>query len=208
MISDAGTLADSATTWIALLRAVNVGRANRIAMPALHKSLEALGYGAIRTYLQSGNAVFTAPSASSETLGAEIAARLAADNGIDVGVVVASAEELAAIVRANPLLAEPSIDRAALHVIVLGCAPDRARFDALELPCRPGEVAVLLGRAIYLALPWGAGNTKLTNARFERALGCVATARNWRTATALLAMVTEGEPGGGALHAPSEPHSS
>ena len=178
-------------TWIVLLRAVNVGRANRIGMSDLRASLEALGYRDVRTYLQSGNAVFCADCQSSATLAAAIHDRLVADSCIDVGVIVLSASEFDSIARGNPLLAEESADESHMHVIVFEQPSDPARFDSLSLPSRPGERAVLLGRAIYLALPFGMGRTKLTGAYFERALGQAGTARNWRTVTALIELACE-----------------
>ena len=180
-----------AITWIVLLRAVNVGRANRVGMADLRACLESMGYGAVRTYVQSGNAVFTAPQLPPGAIAAAVHDRLAADFAIDVGAIVLSANELSAIACDNPLLAEPGADESQLHVVVLESEADPARFGALALPALAGERAVLLGRAVYLVLPHGMGRTKLTNAYFERALGQTGTARNWRTMTALLHMAAD-----------------
>ena len=195
------TASRAAPTWIALLRAVNVGRANRIKMADLRACLEGLGYRDVRTYVQSGNAVFAASADSAGAIASAIHERLLAEAGIDVGAVVVSADEFAAILRDNPLLAgAASADDNALYAFVLDAPVDSARFDELRPPAQPGERAVLLGRAIYLELPGGVGNSKLTNAWFERALGRVATARNWRTMAALAELA-----GGEAAVEPANP---
>jgi uncharacterized protein (DUF1697 family) len=175
-------------TWVVLLRAVNVGRANRIAMADFRAMLETLGYADIRTYAQSGNAVFSAAETSAEAVERAIHDLLLAEAGIDVGVVAVAADELAAIVADNPLLGADGIDEGALHVIVLERVPDASQVSVMQPTARGSERVEVRGRAVYLGLPDGMGNTKLSGGWFERALKLTGTARNWRTTTALLAM--------------------
>lgn len=91
------------TRHVALFRGINVGKAKRIAMADLRALLGKLGYGDVRTLLNSGNAVFTAD----ETPGAELAARIrtevAKKLGVDALVIVKSAGEIASIIKGNAL---------------------------------------------------------------------------------------------------------
>jgi uncharacterized protein (DUF1697 family) len=213
------------TTYVALLRAVNVG-GRTLPMADVRRSLEGLGLRHVRTYLQSGNVVFEADGAAADEDSVAPAARLAAgievrierDLGPRVAVLVLTGDELAAIHGANPFLSEPGVDEGSLHATFLltpageddfgeaTAAAYSAVYEAalrgLQLPAVEGERAVFVGSpplatpVVYLHLPHGYGRSKLTNAYFERKLGTGATTRNWRTVTALAALSA---PGAGAL---------
>ena len=101
----------------ALLRGINVGRANRVAMADLRSTFEGLGCVDVRTVLNSGNVVFTSKSAS-PTSSARIEKAIAARLGVSTRVTVLTAEEFAAIVAGNPLLPLAS-DPSRLLVAVL-----------------------------------------------------------------------------------------
>ena len=93
------------TTYVALLRAVNVGGHASLPMAGLRDSLAGLGYANVRTYLQSGNAVFDAASGSRQEHAAAIALRIERDFGPRVGVLVLDADDVARVVAANPFTA-------------------------------------------------------------------------------------------------------
>ena len=184
-------------TWVALLRGVNVGGRNRLAMADLRAVHERLGHRDVRTHLQSGNVVFRAPGDEAAVAGA-IAQRLAADLGAQYPVVVRSASALAAVVAANPFavrLAGAGPDAAKpLHVTFLdhpvpdapvpgGPVPDGA-FD-FDLPAGAPDELALGDRHVYLWCPRGYGRTRLTPAFFERRTGATATDRGWSTVVAL-----------------------
>ena len=99
------------TTFVALLRAVNVGGHAQLSMAGLRDSLTGLGYANVRTYLQSGNAVFEAESGSRQEHAAAIALRIERDFGPRVGVLVLGADDVRAGRRANPFAAEPGVGR-------------------------------------------------------------------------------------------------
>jgi uncharacterized protein (DUF1697 family) len=196
-------------TFVALFRAINVSGQNRIPMADLRDLLEGLGLREVRTYLQSGNAVFDAggDAGGPQELATAIEVRIERDLGPRVGVLVLPAGALAAVVTANPF---PAADESALHVTFLfGSAGDsdfgeaseaaysavyEAAFKKLELPAAVGEEAAFVGvpplaePVVYLKLPLGYGRTRLDNAFFERKLGVTATTRNWRTVRALALM--------------------
>ncbi len=182
-----------ADTWIALLRGVNVSGQRRVPMAELRRALEDAGLGDVRTYLQSGNVVFTAHDGEPQALAATIRERIASEfDHDDVAVIVLRAAELAAIGGASPFALPADADPRTLHATIFERAPEAGEFAALGLPVREGERAQLVGRAVYLLLPHGYGTTKLSNAYFERALGMAATTRNWRTVTSLVEMAEGG----------------
>ena len=175
-------------TYVALLRGINVSGQKLIKMDALRASLEAAGLAEIRTYVQSGNAVFSAGKAPAAKLAGTIAARLLKDFGFSVPVIVRTAAELAQVARGNPLMKLNSIDPSKLHVTFLASAPARAAEDLLQRLAVPSERFQVLGQEVYLHCPDGYGRTRLSNTALEKALGVGATTRNWNTVQKLLAM--------------------
>ena len=192
------------TTFVALLRAVNVSGQNRVPMAELRASMAAAGYGDVRTYLQSGNIVFDAAAdpdadagagrqaAAAQELATAVHRLIERKFGCDVRVLVLTAAELGRVAVANPFLraAGSGFDEKSLHATFLEEPASEADFAGLAIPAQPGERAKLAagGRVIYLHRPHGYGRTKLPNGYFERRLGAAATTRNWRTVLALAEM--------------------
>jgi uncharacterized protein (DUF1697 family) len=171
-----------ARTWVALLRGINVGGNKRVAMADLRALLESLGYGDVRTLLQSGNAVFTAGTGTASTIERKIESQIASDLGLDVKVLVRTAAELAAVVKANPLLG-PKVDVKELHVAFLSSAPPDKKLAAIDRESvSPDRFEVGKG-VLYLRLPNGTMGSKLP--KWEKALGVTVTQRNWNTVTKL-----------------------
>jgi uncharacterized protein (DUF1697 family) len=175
------------TTFVALLRAVNVSGKNRISMAELRRALGGSGLAGAETYLQSGNVVFDAEGDDPATHAATLREVIEREFGHDVPVLVLKAAELAHIAAANPFVV-PGADEKSLHVTFLEEPAAKAAFGGLDLPAQGDEQAVLAGRVVYLHLPYGYGRTRLNNAYFERALKTSATTRNWRTVLALVEM--------------------
>jgi uncharacterized protein (DUF1697 family) len=154
-------------------------------MAGLRSSLEALGFQDVVTYVQSGNAVFRSRHGGEHEVAAQIRRRIAADFGTDVAVLLRTPDELDAVSRGNPFLALET-DPTRLHVVFLDRPPTADAVAALDPDRSPPDAFGLVGRELYLHLPNGSGRTKLTIDWFERRLGIVATARNWRTVTKLV----------------------
>src|SRR5262245_56758123 len=93
----------STTRYVALLRGSNVGKAKRVAMASLRAAMEGLGYSDVRTLLNSGNVVFSAPRKDARTVAASIEKAIVARFGFTAAVVVVTAKELEKIVAADPL---------------------------------------------------------------------------------------------------------
>jgi uncharacterized protein (DUF1697 family) len=169
----------SSTTWVALLRGINVGGNKMVPMADLRTLLGSLGYGSARTHLQSGNAIFTTAGGKAAAVEREIAARIEADMGLDVHVIVRSSKELGAIVDANPFLDRGAVPKE-LHCVFLSAAPSLQGIDPGGFAPDEFEAG---DRVLYVRLPNGVMASRLPN--WERVLGLTATMRTWNTVTRL-----------------------
>ena len=176
------------TTYLALLRGINVSGQNLMPMAKLQQSLSGLGFEKIKTYLQSGNMIFEAKKSAEATLAATITNRIKQDFGYEVPVLVVPHAALTKIANANPLWPNAGGDEKLFHCTFLFQAVTPQAFQSLTLPAAEGECAVLLGQTVLLHCPHGYGITKLNNNYFERALKVPATTRNWRTVLQLQAL--------------------
>jgi uncharacterized protein (DUF1697 family) len=180
----------SPTRQVVLLRGVNLGARNRVAMPRLRALLEGAGFEDVRTYLQSGNVVLSSPLSAKE-LAARSRKLIADDFGLDLDVLVRTLTELAKIVERNPL-AGVATDPKRYQVSFLETKPPAGLVRELARLAAPGEKLVAIGRELYAWHPAGVARSKLWAGLADRRLGIAATARNWTTVTRLLALADEG----------------
>ncbi|MFD9885980.1 DUF1697 domain-containing protein [Streptomyces alboflavus] len=173
--------------YAALLRGINVGGSRKVPMARLRALLEGLGHTGVATYLQSGNAVFTADHGDEESLAAEVSGALEREFGFTVDVLVRDAAYLRAVADACPFPAD-TLQGKQLHVTYFSASVDAARFAALDQASFLPEEFRLGDRALYLYAPDGLGRSKLGEALARPALtkGLVATSRNWNTVTKLV----------------------
>ena len=175
------------TTWVALFRGINVGSHKRVAMSDLRELLESLGYGDVRTHLQSGNAVFRSSHGTAGKLEVQIAAKLDTELGLDVKVLVRSADDLVALVDSNPFIAR-RVDPKELHLAFLSKAPPATKLAGLDPDGYAPDEFEVARRALYLRLPNGFQGARLPN--LEKVLGVDATLRSWKTVTRLRDLAT------------------
>ncbi len=174
--------------FIALLRGINVG-GKKVPMNDLKACLSDLPFGALQTYVQSGNVVFKAPGWTAERVSAEMESRIAARFGFPIPVVVRTLEELDRAAAENPFfIASAEIATERLHVTFLAALPPTALVEKPVAFSFAPDQYVVSGREIYLCVASGYGNSKLSNTFFERRLKTPATTRNWRTVNELLRM--------------------
>jgi uncharacterized protein (DUF1697 family) len=174
----------SAGVHVALLRGINVGGANKLAMSDLKAIFEGAGCSPVQTIIQSGNVVFAAPAGLVGDLAAIVADEIRRRFGVATPVILRSSAEIRAIIEGNPFL-PAGADPAALHVMCLTNRPSREQIAALDADRSSPDEFVVVGKDIYLRLPNGVARSKLTNAYFDKALHTIGTARNWRTMTKL-----------------------
>jgi uncharacterized protein (DUF1697 family) len=169
-----------------MLRGINLGARNRVAMGDLRTLVAGLGHRDVQTYVQSGNVVFRTAERDPATIAAGVERAIAGTLGLEVTVVVRSAAQMARAVAGNPF---PDADPAHLHVTFLADTPTRERSEPLAaMSFAPDELRVVRAD-VYLRCPNGYGRSKLSNDFLERKLGTPATTRNWRSVTALADLV-------------------
>lgn len=172
------------TTWIALLRGINVGGNNILPMKDLTTMLENMGCTGVKTYIQSGNVVFSKAGAKAPKLAKSIGQSVLSSHGFEPKVQVLMAEELENAAKSNPF-PQAEADPKALHVSFLNAVPTAPDEDTLREIKSETESYVLKGKLFYLYAPDGIGRSKLA-ARAEKLLGVEATGRNWRTVSKLI----------------------
>ncbi len=189
-------------THVALLRGINVGGHNKVAMADLREVVASLGHSDVATYIQSGNVVFTSRTSDTTELADSLEREIAERMGVRAGVVVLSRDELARVVGDNPYPREanPQHLHAVFHrdaltadqVAVVADAEQRARDRGSQ-----DEVAVL-GRIVYLHTPDGLGRSELAvqlaRPAAAKALQPPGTARNWATVAKLTELLTPDAP--------------
>lgn len=177
---------------IALLRGINVGGHHKLPMKDLRRLFEAAGARSVRTYIQSGNVVFEAPTARAQGITEEVQARIQEELGFEAPIVHRTEAELARVQDSWPFDIE-GLDPKLLHVGFLADKPRPAKVAALDPDRSPPDVFVVKDKQVYLHFPNGSARSRLSNAWFDAQLGTLSTMRNWRTVQQLLQMC--GEPG-------------
>ncbi len=173
--------------WVALLRGVNVSGRNKVPMKDLRSIVESLGHTDVETYLQSGNVVFR-EGAPATPEGLREAVRKALD--VDVPVLLRSAKDLREVLQDSPFAAD-ELDPTQVHATFLETAP--GGDGGAPSPRAGRDEFRLIGREVHLFTPGGYGNTVYVNPFWEKRFATVATTRNWRSVTALLAMAEQRE---------------
>jgi uncharacterized protein (DUF1697 family) len=178
------------STYVILLRAVNVGGYGKLSMADFRKTLSGLGFKNVETYIQSGNAVADSNLAA-DKVGFTISRALGKLTGAPVDVIVRTHDHLEKLIRANPFAIEAA-DGARVHVAFFSAPAASTARDALErivekYPNRRDRYH-LAGDHIYFHFPDGAADTKFIGKALDKAIGTVGTARNWNTILKLHAM--------------------
>lgn len=173
-------------TYIALLRGINVGGRNMLAMDDLVAILEGLSLENVRTYIQSGNVAFESEREDFSELPDRIAREINENHGFRPQVLLLSLTELERAIASNPF-PEAEAEPKSLHLYFLEYEPRDPDLDTLETKRAESEDYVLAGKVFYLHAPEGIGRSKLAVGA-ERALGVPTTARNWRTVNKILEM--------------------
>lgn len=172
-------------TYIALFRGINVGGNHILPMKELVSMLEGLGLKNVRTYIQSGNAVFQSKAANTAQLSTKISAAIQKSHGFAPQVFLLGASALRETIKANPF---PEAEGSTLHFNFLDDVPPAPDNSGIEKFRAASERYKLIGNVFYLHAPDGIGRSKLA-AKLERLLGVPMTSRNWNTVRKLMDMV-------------------
>ncbi|WP_165986440.1 DUF1697 domain-containing protein [Streptomyces sp. YIM 98790] len=181
--------------YVALLRGINVGGNRKLPMAQLREILAGLGHGTVRTYVQSGNAVFTAPPAEPGELAGALAGAIEKRFGFTAGTLVLTGEELRATAARCPFPAE-QLDPARLAVLFLHGPAARLPLASADPAAYAPDEFRLGEREVFAWFPGGMGRSKLGEVLSRQPAEGVATLRNWRTVSRLLELLDELEPPG------------
>lgn len=169
-------------SYIALLRGINVGGNNMVAMSALKEMCASIGFASAQTLLHSGNLIFEGKARKAEGLEQLLEKETEKYFGVQADYFVRTAEEWRETLAHNPFAREAKSDPGRLLVMVLKAAPDVEQVKALRGAIKGREIFETWKRQGYFYYPDGSGNSKLTPRLIESKLGTRATGRNWNTA--------------------------
>ena len=180
----------SSDRYAAFLRGINVGRAKRIAMSDLRALVTDLGFGDVRTLLNSGNVVFTSRRSPPTAVAERIERALATECGLESRVTVLTSEQLASVAMENPFR-DDDIEPSRLLIGLLR-DPDatRPRLAPLQRADWSPDAFAVGTRAAYLACRGGILESRIPDA-LARAAGPDVTTRNWSTVQKVLALLEQ-----------------
>ncbi len=186
---------------IALLRGINLGGRNKVAMADLRAVVARLGHGDVTSYIQSGNVLFTAAAGAGDTaaMAQEMMAAITEKLGVIAPVVILTRDELAAVIAANPFPGQS--DPKKVHAVILNQLPTPSLTERLDAAAAQAsskgaaDQVRAVGRTLYLHTPDGYGNSDLAQAVLRIVSspksGATGTARNWLTMTKLVELCDE-----------------
>ena len=172
------------TAFVALLRGVNLGPNKKVPMADFRALLEDLGYDDVKTYINSGNAVFKT-SGTAAKLEKDISAAIERKLKMDVKVIVRTKAELDKLVKALPFKG----DTKQVAAVFLAAKPPAAKVKAHQADAYAPNEFKFGDRVVYICQPNGFAGTTLPD--WHKVLGVTATARNWSVVTKLRDMVAD-----------------
>jgi uncharacterized protein (DUF1697 family) len=162
-------------TYIAFLRAINLGAKRKFAKASIGAAVEKAGFTDVETYINTGNVRFDTTLRSRARIESALEEAFAAEAGFEVPTIVFTQPELREIAADAARFADGHEGRH--YVSLLKETPTAAQVRAVEAAGTAGEVARVGGRAVHLLLGPDYHTARLTNAAVEKHLG-VATNRN------------------------------
>lgn len=175
------------TTWIVLLRGVNVGGRRKLPMVALRELLTEVGFENVRTYIQSGNIVLDSSDGDRDSVARSVQGAIEGRFGFAPHTFVLDVDAFDTAIAENPF-SRSDQDPRAVHFFFLAEPDPTADLDGLRALATQGEEFVLTERVFYLHTPGGFGRSKLVE-RLHRLIGTEMTARNYRSVGAIRALV-------------------
>jgi len=167
--------------WVALLRGINLASRNRVPMAQLRQVFAETGAERVRTYIASGNVLFTSRRSGRAALAKALEQAVEERFGVAARVILRTFDEIQDVAGSHPFGADAS----RTQVAFLDGTPSATKVKALEsLEVAPDRVHVA-GSEAYLYYPNGVQGARLSGALVEKELGVAATVRNWRTVTKL-----------------------
>jgi uncharacterized protein (DUF1697 family) len=176
-------------TYIALFRGINVGGKSALPMKELVALLEDMGTRKVRTYIQSGNAVFQSAEKNPDRLSRQLAAEIKKRHGFEPHVLIVGLDAIEKAMADNPF-PEAEADPSSLHLGFLASTPKNPDLKKLDNLRKESERFHLSDQVFYLHAPEGVGRSRLA-AGAEKLLDVPMTDRNWRTVCKIMEMASE-----------------
>jgi uncharacterized protein (DUF1697 family) len=163
---------------------------NLIKMTELSELFITLGFHDVKTYIQSGNVIFSNTGNKPESIiSANFEKAIQEKFKLTVSVMTRTTGELRSLFSVNPFLDEADFDPAKNAVIFLNEKPTDDQIRKVEDVDFPPDKFRISDREIFIYCPNGFGKTKLYTGFFEKKMGVIGTARNWKTITTILGLV-------------------
>ena len=176
------------TTYIALLRGINVGGNKIIKMLDLKAMFQTLGFANVRTYIQSGNVVFESDEGSESLLSGVIERQIREVFGFEVSVIIRTLAEMENVIANDPFqLSEPE-EFKRWYVTFLPAEPSAEALDKLRTYENGPDKVRFVGREMYILYEVSVSQSSLFKVPFDKILGMPITARNWNTVNKLVAI--------------------
>ncbi len=170
--------------WVALFRGINIGGHNKVPMADLRALCGDLGWADAKTYIASGNLVFSA-SGTPADLAATLRGTLRDRRGVDVAILVLSGDEVRSTLAACPF--DPEVPKF-LHAFFCWTDPVIVQSE-FDRHAAPSEQIDVCGRTVWLHTPQGFGTSKLAEKIGKVITGTETTARNLNTVRTLVEML-------------------
>lgn len=177
--------------FICLLRGINVSGKNIIKMDSLKQAFIDLDFDNVKTYIQSGNIIFTSKLSNECDLEILINKKISQEFNLNIPVLVITENTLKEVIQENCYIKDASLETSKLHVTFISQKPKSTDIATLNLLDFGNDQFKITQNVIYLYCINGYGNTKLTNTFFEKKLKVNCTTRNWNTTVKLGEMVRE-----------------
>ena len=174
-------------TYISFLRSVNITGHNLIKMTELSELIKKMGFRDVKTYIQSGNIIFSDPdNSTSSELSGNIEKAILGRFSLKIHVMTRTTRELDELFSNNPYLKEPNFDSSKSAVLFLHEKPTNTQIQKVKDISYPPDRFQIIGKEIFIYCPNGFGRTKIYTNFFEKKMGVIGTARNWKTVTTVL----------------------
>ncbi|EAR00471.1 DUF1697 domain-containing protein [Maribacter sp. HTCC2170] len=174
------------TTYIALLRGINVGGHKKIKMADLRSILEDSGLERVRTYIQSGNVVFDSEEKNTQNLEIQISETIKEHYDFEVPVLIKTRNEILRVLEDNPYTDRNELSENKIYFVLLQDSPEEDKVKELSNYKFENETFTYTPNCVYLRCALGAGKAKCGIGFFESKLKVSATSRNYRTLQKLI----------------------
>jgi len=174
--------------FIVLLRGINVSGKKKIKMSDLKLLFKELSFTNVKTYIQSGNVIFSRKSTNKKTIRKNIEDKIENTFTYDVQVIIKTPSEFDSAIRNNPFLKSKKNDTDRIYFTFLSEIPSTSNITKLREADYSPEEYIIDGNIIYIFCPNGYGQTKLNNNFIEKKLNVYEKTRNFNTVKMLLAL--------------------